>query len=202
MINNFDIIKNLLVFPHQDSFYFLQVLQRKKDHPNLGNNSRVIKTYYITSVEYLENHMDEIITLSDAFNARAMINLNPRSFRKTGFAVLRKIADQMGNDDFFSIRKSYDSVCGEYQSEIDKRWLVDIDSTDPELIAWVEMKINELHASHPTYEILAKIPSKSGVHIISNPFNMDKFGALYPDIDVHKNNPTSLYIPKKTSYGI
>ena len=33
MINNFNLIKPLLDFNSEDDFYFLQILQRKKDHP-------------------------------------------------------------------------------------------------------------------------------------------------------------------------
>ena len=32
--------------------------------------------------------------------------------------------------------------------------------------------------------------------IITKPFNLKQFKDKYPDIDVHKNNPTILYIPK------
>lgn len=67
-INNFRLIEPLLEFPHKDSFYFLQVLQRKKDHPGVplggsNNNSRLIKAYYIKSVEKLRVHEEEIIKL-------------------------------------------------------------------------------------------------------------------------------------------
>lgn len=57
MIDNFDLISELLEFPHSDSFYFVQILQRKKDHAGpLGgsnNNSRLIKAYFIESEEKL-----------------------------------------------------------------------------------------------------------------------------------------------------
>lgn len=39
------------------------------------------------------------------------------------------------------------------------------------------------------------IPTKNGYHIITKPFNLKQFREKYPDIDVHKNNPTVLYIP-------
>ena len=39
----------------------------------------------------------------------------------------------------------------------------------------------------------ALIPTKSGFHLITTPFDMSTFAKQYPNIDVHKNNPTLLY---------
>ena len=44
--------------------------------------------------------------------------------------------------------------------------------------------------------MIAYIPTKNGYHIITKPFNLKQFKDKYSDIDVHKNNPTILYIPK------
>ena len=50
MIDNFEQISKLLTFTSEDEFYFVQVLQRKKDNPGgyLGSNnsSRLIKAYW------------------------------------------------------------------------------------------------------------------------------------------------------------
>lgn len=202
MINNLELIKPLLVFPHKDCFYFVQILQRKKDHAGerLGgsnNNSRLIKAYYITSVEKLDIHWEEMVKLADLFNARISINLNPRNFQKAAFHLLQKIANQMSNGDFYGVRKAYDSVCGEYHSEIDKRWLIDIDEKDPILLKTISDDIIQIQSTilNREYKILATIPSKSGYHLITNPFNLEIFAKTYPGIEVHKNNPTNLYIP-------
>ena len=40
---------------------------------------------------------------------------------------------------------------------------------------------------------ITNIPTKSGWHIITTPFNLQQFKEKYPNIDVHKNNPTLLY---------
>jgi hypothetical protein len=37
------------------------------------------------------------------------------------------------------------------------------------------------------------IPTKGGVHIITRPFNLNKFKSRFPDIDVHKDNMIILY---------
>jgi len=203
MIDNKELIKPLLIFPKkEDSFYFVQILQRKKDHKGecLGgsnNNSRLIKAYYINSIEKLEKQWEEMTKLAQLFEARVSINLNPRSFEKAGFQLLSKVAHQMENKDFYNIRKAYDSVLGNYHSEMDKRWLIDIDKEDldktEEIVNFVE-SLQSMITNKP-YKIFARIPSKSGMHIITNPFNLDNFKRNYHSIEIHKNNPTSLWIP-------
>lgn len=102
MINNFKQVKDLLEFRSEDDFYFLQILQRKKDHKvgkvnGTNNNSRLIKAYYVKSLEHLEFIEPEIIQLCVIFNARAGINLNRRSFKKMQLQHLKKITDQLLN---------------------------------------------------------------------------------------------------------
>lgn len=202
MVNNKERIVPLLIFPNKECFYFVQILQRKKDHPGIriggsNNNSRLIKAYYIKSVDHLLVHWEEMMILANVFNARVSINLNPRNFRKAGFHVMQKIANQMANDDFTSIAKAYDSVCGEYHSEMDKRWLIDVDKEDMVNLDSIQATIVEIQAeiTNRDYCILSVLPSKSGAHIITNPFNLAKFAAQWPKIEVHKNNPSNLYIP-------
>jgi len=204
MVNNKELIKPLLVFPHKDCFYFVQILQRKKDHKGtaLGgsnNNSRLIKAYFITSIEKLEHQWEEMVKLAELFDARISINLNPRNFQKAGFHLLQKVANQMSNGDFANIRHAYNSVCGEYHSEIDKRWIIDLDKDQ---LSLKEPIIEYIHGFHThfkdlknikNYQILAEIPSKTGLHIITNPFNLLDWE--WKGVEIHKNNPTNLYIP-------
>ena len=204
MVDNKNLIIPLLEFPHENLFYFCQVLQRGKDNPELNmSNSRVIKTYYITSVKYLENHWEEMVKLAELFNARVCINLNPRNFEKAAYKLLQKIADQMMNKDFFNIRKSYDSICGEYHNEIDRKWLIDLDGDEvdlkDEITLYIEDQFSKLkeHKTASNYKILAYIPTKAGMHIITNPFNAFEFTMKFSKISIHKNNPTILYFNPK-----
>lgn len=209
MVNNLELIKPLLVFPKKDdSFYFIQILQRKKDNPSLrmsgsNNNSRTIKTYYINSIDKLDLYWEEMVKLADLFNARVSINLNPRSFEKAAFQVMSKIAHQMENKDFYNIRNAYNSVLGNYHAEIDKRWLVDIDKDNIKEVEQIKEHIQliqqvdyakrvQKYISAPKV-ILATIPTKNGCHLITQSFNLSDF--QYKNIEIHKNNPTLLYCP-------
>ena len=67
MIDNIKLILPFLKFESKDDFYYLQILQRKKENPQLGSNSRIIKNYYIKSEEYLLDRYDEIKKLCEIF---------------------------------------------------------------------------------------------------------------------------------------
>lgn len=204
MINNKEIILPLLEFPNDDIFYFVQILQRKKDNKGkvLGgnnNNSRLIKAYFINYPEKLEKQWEEMTMLADLFNARVSINLNPRNYKKAAFHTLQKIANQMSNGDFQSIHKAYTSVCGDYHAEIDKRWLVDLDKDQldlkDEILEFIKYEHSLLSKNEKAsrYKIIGEIPSKTGLHLITNPFNLKNW--KWSDVEIHRNNPTSLYIP-------
>lgn len=200
MVNNFEQIKKMLIFASEDDFYHLQIIKRKKEHPELGSNSYVVKTYYISSVEYLELKKDEIINLCDFHNARAYINLNRRSFEKIAFHAMQKIANQLMNRDFRSVRKCYESVCGANSNEPNKKWVVDIDDIsvdamahDPKIKKLIQ-KIKTLQHLSEATPFLEIVRTKNGFHLITSPFRLVIFGAEYPNINVHKDNPTILYI--------
>jgi hypothetical protein len=197
MVNNFQKIQDLLVFDSEDDFYHLQIIKRKKEHPELGSNSYVVKTYYITSLEYLFKKSEEIKALCNHHNARACINLNRRSFEKISYHLLRKVTEQILNRDFRAVRKAYESVCGAHSNEPVKKWIIDVDGkkfdNDPE---WFYALRRTLVGIEPTGDKwLDVIESKNGCHIITRPFNVEVFKKTYPGFDIHKDNPTILFVP-------
>lgn len=192
MIDNIKQILFLLNFESEDDFYYLQILQRKKENPEIGSNSRVIKNYYITSKEYLLDRYDEIKKLCEVFNARASIRLNKRSFEKVGFKAMVNIANTMLNREYKLLKASYDRACGLGHNDKNKTWILDIDDKDKNLI-YLRGFIGEIEPVGN--KVLEVIPSKSGFHLITKPFNLEKFSKTFPDIEVHKDNPTNLYIP-------
>lgn len=194
MVDVFDKIKELLTFEDSDDFYYLQILQRKKENPQVGSNSRVIKNYYIGSVEYLENKYEEIRGLCHQFNARAMLRLNKRSYKKVAFKTMQNIANSMANGEYQFIKKSYDRACGEGHNDQNKTWIIDIDGEFND--DWLLDMIHYIDGCKPEgYKIVTQLPTKNGLHLITKPFDLRNFRQEYPDIDIHKDNPINLYIP-------
>ena len=68
------------------------------------------------------------------------------------------------------IRNVFDSVCGSYFVEKPKRWIVDTDDCTPQEIQSIKNLIFELGGT-----ILETIPTVNGMHIITNPFNVQEF---------------------------
>ena len=210
IINNLELIKPFLKFESNDIYYHLQILKRRKDcleHEKArNNNSRCLKTYYISSIEYLEEKFPEIQKLCKHHQARAYINLNSKSYIKTAFEMNIKVAERMKNKQFEYIYRSYESAAGMSDVNVGNiRWIVDIDEKEisPLMLSYIEYHC--VPFSNWTYnvdndidvfnsKILAKIPTKSGWHLITKPFNLQQFKQQYPDVDVQKNNPTLCYM--------
>ena len=195
MIDVFDQIKHLLVFESEDDFYYLQILQRKKENPQLGSNSRVIKNYYINSVEHLESRYDEIKMLCNAFNARASLRLNKRSYRKVAFKTMQNIANSMANGEYQFVKASYDRACGLGHNSNDKTWILDFD--EPFTQEKIDAIVIDLSCVEPFLQrVVCVLPTKNGFHVICKPFNTEMFARVSDfKFDIHKDNPINLYIP-------
>lgn len=199
-IDNFELIKPLLKFPNDDIYYHLQILRRGKDHPELPAANRVIKSYFICSLESLDYVEQEIKDLCKFFGARAYINLAPKSIKKTTMLQLKYLAERAYIGDFKKIWKSWNTCAGEIKGE-EPRWIVDIDAKTYDEIFYIPKISKEISDfiekcepdTSPLFKVITEIPTKTGCHLITTPFNLQQFKEKYPDIDVHKNNPTLLY---------
>lgn len=198
-VDNLELLLDFIQPTSPDDFYYLQILQRKKENPQLGRNSRVIKNYYITSQENLLKRWDEIKELCQQFNARASLRLNKRSYERVAFKALKKMAEQMEQRDYSHVGHAYDAAIGNGHNDKDKKWILDIDAKEGETSVDMGevMKVMDFITNIEPFGFkqLAIIPSKTGMHIITKPFNLEVFSKEYPDIDIHKDNPVNLYIP-------
>lgn len=198
MIDNFNQIKELLSFNSDDEFYFVQIIQRKKENKVGGtkNHNRFLRYHLITSQDKLMKLKDEMIQFANYFNARVCINLNKRSFEKVAFKSLKNMSDAIVEKDYPRAKNAWISACGQSGAVGIKKWIVDVDNdnkeVDEESLVWFidhEIKPDDKE------KVLHKIPSKNGYHLITNPFDAKTFSEGYPELPVHKNNPTNLYIP-------
>ena len=195
MVDNFELIKPLLTFPNDDIYYHLQIIRRGKDHPELPSANRMIKAYFICSLESLGYVEQEIKDLCKFFEARAYINLAPKSIRKTTMLQIQYLAQRAYESDYKKIWKSWNTCAGEIKGE-EPRWVVDIDNTTNSIFDKKTKEVmNYIHHIEPKdfSRTQVAIPTKSGFHLVTTSFNLQQFKEQCPDIDVHKNNPTLLY---------
>lgn len=193
MINNFEQINNLLTFESSDDFYFLQIIQRRKDIPDLNENNICVMTYYISNKDLFKRIFEnEIIPICKIFNARAYINLNKRSFEKVSFKALIELSQHIYDKNFIDSKNIFNSICGKYHNDPIKKWIIDLDEkVDSSIIESYCKFIENLQPIGS--KKIAIIPTKNGVHLVCTPFDLQTFRRDFPLIDVHKNNPTLLF---------
>lgn len=218
IVDNFDIIRGLLKFDDKDDFYFLQIIQRKKDGnqvPSANNGYRTIKTYYIRSIEDFERRKEAIIQLCEQNNARAYINLNVRNAKEVALTAAKAYIDLVREDRCEQGHRVYDHACGVTpKMGVKKKWIVDIDELTKQQVDIICEKICKCRSAYhwnavnDTYDnIIAEIPTAHGVHIITRGFDVGRFREILEQttsialtkeqikeiVTVKKDNPTLLY---------
>ena len=196
MINNLEMIKPLLNFSEQGDFYMLYVFKRKKDQPEGERDNhqsvRTIKTYCIESIDHLELRYSEIKELCEMFKARAYIHVQKQNHKDVSLNMLSSLAERI-RDGVSNQKGLFDSVVGQIKTQ-EKRWIVDIDVTDFNVVTELSQFINYLRPEGKKIE--AVIPTKNGWHLITGRFDVKTFSEKFPDVDIQKKNPTLLYLPK------
>ena len=212
IVNNLEKIKPLIAGCGKDEFYMLQIIHRVKDghtkyEPQDGKTrEQVIKTYFVSGPDYLDKKMDEIIDLCKMFNARAMFNLNKKSWKQISLKSLELMAQALGkegNEDKWwkPVRSVVESACGQTGAcDKNKTWVMDIDTKDEQELTLIK-GILDMCEPLDTDKVVDIFPTIHGFHMITKPFNKQKFYMLYKvakglttveDI-IKDNNPTILY---------
>ena len=195
MIDNANLIKKLLNFESEGDFYMLYVLKRKKDQPEGERDNhqsvRTIKSYCIESIEHLDKRYDEIKQLCEMFKARAYIHVQKQNHKDVSLNMMVDLAQRIQNGRH-NQKGLFDSVVGQIKTQ-EKRWIVDIDTTDYHTVTELSQFITSLRPEGAKVEYV--IPTKNGYHLITKRFDVMEFKKKYPDIDIQKKNPTLLYLP-------
>ena len=220
IVDNFDLIRSLLKFEDKNDFYFLQIIQRKKDggiipQCNRNNGYRTIRSYYIRSLEEFDSRIERIKQLCEQNNARAYINLNVRSAKEVALEAAKAYIDLVREDRCYQGHRVYDHVCGVTPKMGNKKkWIVDIDNLTKDEVDVICKKIckcrsgRHYNAVNDVYDnIIAEIPTVHGVHIITHGFDVERFREILEQTialdltkeqikeitTVKKDNPTLLY---------
>lgn len=208
LVDNFELISDLLDFSKPNNFYMVQILKRRKENPDMKTGVKTINVYFIYSFNEFNILRDKIIDDCISNNARAYINLNYRDTYMIALYTQKIITEYMLSGNFKAVQDAYTKACGNNHSDKNTKWLIDIDIIDSEgnpdrnlmdcAKHMIEV-ITELHKeTKSNYKILCLVPTRNGYHIITNPFNKQKFGNIFTHIntkdDITDNSPTVLYI--------
>lgn len=209
-VDNFDVILNDIVKfettkPLGKPFYFIQIIQRKKDGNDTGrgnNGARTIKTYYAFDVDFFREKKHKIVELCRANNARAYIHVNRRNSNDVMLEMLNSIAKSLKDNITHQGVRMWDHCCGVTRDhEYNSQWIIDVDNKDRQYIDAVIDIIKSCRGSDGD-RIITEIPTANGVHIISYGFDTNQFAQKIAiqnmdKIDILKDGPTLLYFEKK-----
>ena len=210
MTNNFQAISDFLTeqFSYlysddssvkDDIFYNVELIGRKKDNALVDGK---VKSYTINDVCDLDKYKQEIITICDALKVRAYISVNYKSHKQVTLSTLLKYTNNIAQDCFNNSRGIYDSAVAQFSDSKKQLWIIDVDKDDSlnkSVDELTDLYIKTIESCKPYKNIVAVIPTKSGKHIITHPFDASEF---YLKIDelvklgsnlIKKNDMTLLY---------
>ncbi len=203
IIDNFDLIRQHLDFidPNRDR-YIIHILRRVKDIQGdmknvLGSreSQRLIRTYYVDSLEYYDRKIEAIKELCRANNARAYIIPQPRDNFECLINLGEKIFETIRLNNYsvkpeHLIRQAY---CGSHKTR-KKQWVIDLDKDEMVETSvetnyggkvlkshqWTLKEIQDLIHDQlikiqkdPEKEMYT-LPTKHGWHIVTSPFNLQE----------------------------
>jgi hypothetical protein len=111
---------------------------------------------------------------------------------------MAELARRIANNDYKKNYAVFESCSGQYCHSGDKQWVIDCD--DCTIYDEYPEKIKELvNLCKPDGDkVVTEFPTKSGVHIITTPFDRKQFSELCKkyyiyNVDIKKNHLTLLY---------
>lgn len=197
MINNFEQIKRILKF-EDDEFYHIQIIKRRKDtgNENMKSGQLHIKTYTVSSINYLNSKEEEIIDICLKNNARAYINLNVKTNKQVAYKMLQQLSNLITSENY-NCSNLYNSCISKCKSSRNKSvWIIDIDEDDIKELSVEKLQLLEatIQQSKPDgNKFIDRIETKNGVHILTTVFDTKKLIELFPNIEIKKNSPTILF---------
>lgn len=197
MIDNFNKIFDIIdIDKYTNHFMLLTIVSDNKDIETISSFHNAYhvpkfhRVYYITSKQQLIDLKDEIIWLCEKHNASAYINLSIKSFKKLQKDLIIGFINSELSQNNNPIKKT-DSLARTLDP-IKKCWYINIENLDQ--YKDVENLIKKLiKGSNKKLDIIATIPFKSGLQIITPPFNIKKFSNKFNSNMIYENPGALLY---------
>ena len=196
-VDNFELIRELIeespLFGWGPSeYYSIQVIRRGKDHPNLPSANRTFYSYYLEKPGDLMEFRDEIIGMTEFTGSRAYIYLNRRSLERSIISTINALSERLVNRDYKKPWKIFNSASLLMKAQT-RYWVLDIDEEEdlkrlPEICGAIQR-------CDPGNPVISEIPTRTGKHLITYPFNTEQFKTYgWGHIDIKRSaSPTLLY---------
>lgn len=180
-----------------DSFIYTEMLDRSKRKGN--NGVRLVKAFYHRSRDEFWEQWPTIQKLCDLVNVRACTRIAMRSYKSVGREFTRLVVETALTENWQGMKSLYQRAAGIVKPSR-RLWLFDVDEVNEQTEAFGKFLASQ--GDERGCYLVATIPSRKGLHYITNPFRFD--GAADDGyvrgydgkIQLHKDNPTNLYIPE------
>ena len=151
------------------------------------------KTNFI--FRFVENRFSLNYVSTVGFDYRSKIITLPKSKKKVAVQMLQDLAQCFAKNDFNYTKRLWNTAAGTVSPFL-KRWIIDCDITDEFTMEDRQNVIDIVYESSPVgYKMIGVVPTLHGYHVITTPFDIRRLKDEYPSIDIHRNNPTVLYVP-------
>lgn len=192
--NNFEQIKSIVSFD-PDYAFAVDIIQRRKDIPNLDVTSRLVTSFLVTSEEGYERRRRDIIPICDALGARAMINLNRVNLKKVALECNYKVGQLLKHGSYKAVKTAYKRSLGVsgVHDKGHRYWMIDWDGEEVE-----ECKLSDVRAFLGE-NLIEEIKSNSGRSLIIKPHDTRALQLKFNSLVLYKNSPVNLYIPTFSS---
>ena len=198
VLDNYNELSPFIKFTDPDIFYFLQVLKRKKDNPEMKRSTIKVYSKFITRQDTFDRAYKDVKLICDTDNARAYLSIVPRSLEKFTKECCLEDTRRVCSGSLDATYKMPDEIA--LISKVVKKdqniWLLDVDSGVDEVLEYLKTKKELI--------FLGQVETFSGAHVFCKPFNyVDVFGNLEKlgDDNFSLGNGTSFGI-KKTALSI
>ena len=188
VVDNYKEILDFIQFTDKNSFYYLSVIKRKKDNPEMLKQEYVVDQYYLYSKNEFEKMRERIIESCHLHNARLYIRINMRDAVRIAYKLVEKMGELMSNGSFKAIPNAYDSMVGTYHHDPIKKYMIDVDN-----IADLQ-DIKDIVERAKGGKILLELKTKNGVHLVTTGFDVREINEKYPKI-TSKNGSVLMYCP-------
>jgi len=197
-IDNFDLVRGHLTFEpveetrlakggkrktsvYQVDQYEIHILRRPKDCKDVANrlgsneSQRMIRTYEVKNLDYLDRKREAIKELCRSNNARAYILLQVRDSRDYLLNLAHKALEALEKRNYgVKAEHMTRSAFCEMHTSRDPVWMLDID--EGETFGWTKEGIyamlrENLESCGRDPSLVWEVPTRHGCHIITEPFN-------------------------------
>lgn len=191
ILDNYTELSKFIKFPDTDVFYFLEILKRKKDNPEMKYQVAKIYSKFITKQEAFDRSYEEVKIICNLENARAYLSIVPRSLEKLTKECALEFTRRVCSEVYIASYKIPDEIAliNKTVRKDQNIWLLDVDDSIEEVLNYIKTKKD--------IQLLGQVETFSGIHIFCKPFN-------YPNIfsDLTRLDDDNFKLDSGISFGI